>query len=372
MGALDGITVIDLSRLAPGPYCSMLLSDMGAKVIRIDAIGGGGGLPGDPLARGKKSIGLNLKSAEGQAVLHRMVEGADVVLEGFRPGVTDRIGAGYEQLNKVNPRIVYCSLTGWGQEGPLAQTAGHDIDYIAIAGALEPVGREEERPVPALNLIADFAGGGLMAAFGIVCALLERERSGEGQCIDAAMLDGAASLMSMHYGFHNAGVPVGRGKGMLDTGAPFYEVYETSDGRFMAVGAIEPQFFAEFWQRLGVGSDVSQMDRSSWPETKANIAKRFAEKTRAEWEEVFAGSDACVAPVLDLTEAMEHPHNVIRKVFDDLAGRKVPAPAPRLSRTPGAFQGPPPSPGQHTDDLLGGLGYSPDEISALRSSGAVG
>src|SRR5438445_714219 len=177
-------------------------------VSLIDAIGGGGGLPGDPLARGKKSIGLNLKSAEGQAVLHRMVEGADVVLEGFRPGVTDRIGAGYEQLSKINPRIVYCSLTGWGQEGPLAQTAGHDIDYIAIAGALEPVGRENERPVPALNMIADFAGGGLMAAFGIVCALLERERSGEGQYIDAAMLDGAASLMSMHYGFHNAGVPV--------------------------------------------------------------------------------------------------------------------------------------------------------------------
>ena len=371
MGALDGITVIDLSRLAPGPYCSMLLADMGAEVIRVDGVGGGGGMPGDPLARGKRSIMLNLKSPDGQAVLHRLVEKADVVLEGFRPGVTDRIGAGYRQLSEINPRIVYCSLTGWGQDGPLAMTAGHDIDYIAIAGALEPIGHEGERPVPALNLLGDFAGGGLMAAFGIVCALIERQTSGKGQYIDAAMVDGAASLMTMHYGFQSAGIPVGRGLGLLDTGAPFYQVYETSDGKYVGVGAIEPQFWAAFWERLGIDAEVTQMDRNSWPETKAMIAKRFAEKTRDEWEQIFAGSDACVAPALNLEEAWEHPHNVQRNAFVDIEGRKSPAPAPRLQRTPGEVRSPAPQPGQHTDEVLKEAGYSADEIESLRKSGAT-
>ena len=372
MAPLDGITVIDLSRLAPGPYCSMLLADMGAEVIRVDPVSGAAaGIPGDPLARGKRSVALNLKVPDAQIVLQRMVERADVFLEGFRPGVTSRIAAGYADLKQVNPRLVYCSLTGWGQGGPLAMTAGHDIDYIAIAGALEPVGREGERPVPALNLLADFAGGGLMAAFGIVAALYERDRSGEGQFIDAAMVDGAMSLMTMHYGFHNAGIPVGRGKGMLDTGAPFYEVYETSDGGYMAVGAIEPQFFAEFWDRLGVGIEVSQMDRASWPDQKAVVAKRFRERTRAEWEETFAGSDACVAPVLDLAEAQRHPHNVEREAFVQVDGKPVPAPAPRLDRTPGAVRRPPPLPGQHTDEVLIEYGFSAEEITALRSAGAV-
>lgn len=371
MGALDDLRVVDLSRLAPGPYCSMLLADMGADVVRVDPVGAGGGIPGDPLARGKRSIALNLKLPDGQAVLHKMVETADVLLEGFRPGVADRLGAGYEPLSEINPGLVYCSLTGWGQDGPLAHTAGHDIDYIAIAGALEPVGRAGERPIAALNLIADFGGGGLMAAFGILAALLEKGHSGQGQHVDAAMVDGAISLMTMHYGFQNAGVPVGRGQGLLDTGAPFYEVYETADGKFMAVGAIEPQFFQEFWEGLG-GGEASQMDRDSWPAMKDTIAARFKERTRAQWEEVFAGSDACVAPVLALDEAVGHPHNVERSAFVELEGRPVPAPSPRLARTPGAIRGPAPSPGQHTDEILAALDYSPEEVTGLRATGAVG
>lgn len=362
-GPLVGVRVVDLSRLAPGPYCSMLLADMGADVIRVDPPGDVPMLTPDPLGRGKRSIVLDLKVAADRDVLHGLVDRADVVLEGFRPGVADRLGAGYRELSARNPQLVYCSITGWGQTGPLAQVPGHDIDFIAIAGALEPIGRAGERPVPPLNVLGDFAGGGLMAAFGIATALFERERSGVGQYIDAAMLDGALSLMAQHYGFVALGMEPGRGRGVVDTGAPFYEVYETSDGGFMCVGAIEPHFFAEFCALVGVTPPAQQMGRSAWPALRGDLTAAFASRTRSEWEAVFAGSNACVQPVLRMSEAVEHPHNVARGAFVDVDGHAWPAPAPRLGRTPGAVRSSSPAVGEHSEQIRRWLAADAPEIS---------
>ena len=379
MGPLAGTRVLDLSRLAPGPYCSMLLGDLGADVVRVDA-------PGtkapartyDMLARNKRSIVLDLKSEGGQTVLHALCARADVLLEGNRPGVTRRLRADWETLSALNPRLVYCSLTGFGQDGPLASAAGHDINYIAIAGVLGQIGlgpdAADPRPVPPLNLVADFGGGGLLAAFGILAALLERERSGRGQYVDAAMIDGAASILSAHYS--TRGALSKPGKGLLGGGAPFYRCYTCRDGRFVAVGAIEPKFFAALCEGTGLDFVAEQMDPKKWPQQARAFAARFLEKTRDEWAAIFAGAphalDACVTPVLELDEAPAHPHNVARDAFPTGPdGQLHTAPAPRLARTPGTIRRGAPVPGEHTDEVLreAGLGA---ELERLREEGAFG
>lgn len=369
MGPLEGVRVLDLSRLAPGPYCTMLLADLGASVIRVD----GPQTPvrrGNMLSRNKRSIVLNLKSPQGQGVLHRLCHDADVLVEGNRPGVARRLGADYETLSEINPGLVYCSLTGFGQEGPLAAEAGHDINYISIAGVLSQIGNGDAPPVHPLNLVADFGGGGLLAAFGVVCALYERGHSGRGQYIDAAMIDGAASMMAMHYA--TQGAVSKPGKGLLGGGAPFYRSYECRDGGYVAVGAIEPQFYASLCEVLGVTPDHDQMDSSRWPETTELFARRFQEKTRDEWARAFAGRDACVTPVLDLEEAPKHEHNQARKGFlSGPGGQFHVAPAPRFSRTPGEIHSEEPEMGAHTEEILAAAGYTAEEIVELQAQGAV-
>jgi alpha-methylacyl-CoA racemase len=361
--------VIDLSRLAPGPYCSMLLGDLGADVVRVDRPGTDAGLL-EMLGRNKRSIVLDLKRREAQGVLHRLCAGADVLLEGFRPGVTARLGADYETVSRINPRIVYCSLTGYGQTGPLAQEAGHDIDYIAVAGVLGQLEVGDEPPIPPLNLVADFAGGGLMAAFGIAAALYERERSGRGQYLDAAMIDGSASLMAMH--FATAGALSDPRRGVMNGAAPFYRCYRCADGRDVAVGAVEAKFFRALWEGLDLGPVPEQMDRASWPDQRDRIAERFATRTRDEWVVHFHGRDACVAPVLALDEVPKQPHHLARSSFAAGAGgREQVAPAPRFSRTPGGVRRQGGASGAETDAILAEAGCSPEEIRALRAGGSV-
>jgi alpha-methylacyl-CoA racemase len=379
MGPLDGIRVLDLSRLAPGPYCSMLLGDLGADVVRVDAPGAKApARTYDMLARNKRSIVLDLKTDAGQRVLHRLCERADVLLEGNRPGVTKRLRADYATLSAINPRLVYCSLTGYGQDGPLAEAAGHDINYIAIAGVLSQIGfgpdAPDPRPVPPLNLVADFGGGGLLAAFGIVAALLERERSGRGQYVDAAMIDGAASILSAHYS--TAGALSKPGRGLLGGGAPFYRCYTCRDGRHVAVGAIEPKFFAALCEGTGLDFRAEQMDARRWPAQARAFAARFLEKTRDEWAEIFAGAphglDACVAPVLELDEAPARPHAVARHAFPlGPDGQVHTAPAPRLARTPGEIRRAAPAPGEHAEEVLREAGLA-GELERLRAEGAFG
>ena len=379
MGALDGVRVIELAGIGPGPFCGMMLADMGADVVRIDRAGAvRGGDPANPPAnvnaRGRRSIGVDLKSEEGRDLVLRMVADADVVFEGFRPGVAERLGLGPEDCMARNPAIVYGRMTGWGQDGPYAQTAGHDINYIALAGALAHIGRDDTGPVPPLNLVGDFGGGGMYLAFGIVCALLSARSTGEGQVVDAAMVDGAASLMSFFYGMLHTGFATeGRGENMLDTGAHFYDVYECADGEYISIGPIEPQFYAELIEKLGRDPDdfADQHDRSRWLELKAKVAAVVVTRTRDEWDAVLEGSDVCYAPVLTVSEAIEHPHHVARGTFVESGGLKQPGPAPRLSGTPGSIRRPPPHEGQHTAELLDELGLGADEVAALRASGAV-
>jgi len=357
----------------------MMLADMGADVVRIDRAGAvRGGDPANPPAnvnaRGRRSIGVDLKSDEGRDLVLRMVADADVVFEGFRPGVAERLGIGPEDCMARNPAIVYGRMTGWGQDGPYAQTAGHDINYIALAGALAHMGRDDTGPVPPLNLVGDFGGGGMYLAFGIVCALLSARSTGEGQVVDAAMVDGAASLMSFFYGMlHTGFASERRGENMLDTGAHFYDVYECADGEYISIGSIEPQFYAELIEKLGLDPDdfADQHDRSRWPELKAKVAAVVATRTRDEWDAVLEGSDVCYAPVLAVSEAIEHPHHVARGTFVESGGLRQPGPAPRLSGTPGSIRRPPPHEGQHTDELLDELGLGANEVAALRASGAV-
>lgn len=376
-GPLEGVRVLDFSRLAPGPYGSMLLADLGADVIRVERVPLGSDMPrnGDIVGRGKRSIGLNLKHADGVEAALRVLERCDVLLEGFRPGVMERLGLGPQEVHARNPRVVYARMTGWGQDSPLRDRAGHDINYIAVSGVLSALGRKGEKPYPPINLIGDFAGGGLLCAFGVVCALLERERSGKGQVVDAAMVDGAANLFSFFAALVHWGAWRERGTNLLDTGSHFYEVYETSDGGYMSVGAIEPQFYAEFLDGLGLSDDgdlKNQMDQSRWPEFKARIASVFKTKTRDEWSDIFVGRDACVFPVLGLDEARTHPFNTSRATHVTGPNEIIqPAPAPRFSRTTPDPVHEAPEVGADTKNVLADAGYSPAEIEKLLEAGAI-
>ena len=386
MGPLKGIKVIEMVGLGPGPLCAMMLADMGADVIRVDrtanAMGGDpANPPADILNRGRRSIAVDLKSPEGVAVLLELVASADGLIEGFRPGVAERLGFGPDACAAVNPKLVFGRMTGWGQEGPYAPTAGHDINYIALAGVLAHLGREGEKPTPPINLVGDFGGGGMLMAFGMVCALLEAQRSGAGQVVDAAMVDGSATLMMMMWAFSAMGIwSEERGTNLLDTGAHFYDTYECADGGFVSIGSIEPQFYAQLLELSGLeaayrdrGEELPhQMNKAEWGAMKDRLAEIFRTRTRDEWCEVMEGSDVCFAPVLTMSEATRHPHNVARGSFVDVAGIVQPAPAPRFSRTTAEVQRPPAHAGQHTDEILGDwLGLDGDGIAARRASGAV-
>ena len=344
-GPLHGLRVLELASLAPAPFGCMLLADLGADVVRVDRVGGPPEVSGPvgPLDRGRRSIAVDLKSADGIAALHRMAREADVLVEGFRPGVAERLGIGPDALLQVNPRLIYARMTGWGQDGPLADSPGHDINYVAIAGALEPLGRAGERPHAALNLLGDFAGGGTFLALGILAAVYERTRSARGQVIDAAMVDGASTLMSFVHGMRAAGRWAGdRGTNLLDGGASFYDTYETSDGKYMAVGSIEPRFYANLLLGLGIPRDDAHdhLDPQTWPDEAERFERAFATKTRDEWTAIFADLDACVTPVLSPWEAPLHPHSIARGSFIEVDGIVQPAPAPRFGRSPPAVPSP--------------------------------
>ena len=379
MGPLGGVRVVEIAGIGPGPFCAMMLADMGADVVRVDrASSVRGGDPEVPPAnvmnRGRRSVGVDLKSDQGVEVVLKLVEGADALLEGFRPGVAERLGIGPDDCLDRNPRLVYGRMTGWGQDGPYAQSAGHDINYISLAGALESMGRRGQAPVPPLNLVGDFGGGGMYLAFGLVCGIVEARTSGRGQVVDAAMVDGAASLMTFFHGFRAMGIwDDVRGTNLLDTGAHFYDVYETSDGGYISLGSIEPQFYAELREKLGLDAEEwdDQMNRLAWPELKDELAAIVATRTRDEWCELLEGTDVCFAPVLSMAEAPDHPHNVARGTFTELAGVVQPRPAPRFSRTDSSIERPPPHAGQHTDEVLAEIGYDAGSIEELRESGAV-
>jgi alpha-methylacyl-CoA racemase len=366
-GPLAGVRVLELAGLAPGPFAGMMLADHGAEVLRVDRVKAVSDRPRtDVMDRGKRTIGLDLKAPEGVAAFKELARRADVVIEVFRPGVAERLGIGPADLHAVNERLVYGRMTGWGQEGPLAHTAGHDIDYIAISGVLSALGREGDKPTPPINILGDFAGGGLMLAYGVLLALLERERTGKGRVIDAAMVDGAAILFAMFYHGAQSGFWGPRGTNLLDTGAPQYDTYETADGGYVAVGSLEPQFWDAMVGLMGLTDLPDRNDRAQWPALKARLAEEFRTRTRAEWEELFAGSDACVAPVLSMAEAAAHPHNVARGAFTAVGGITQPAPAPRLVGVPAQDL----SPATRLTDLSG-WGLSQEEADKLRGQGVL-
>jgi alpha-methylacyl-CoA racemase len=377
MGPLAGVRVLELEAIGPVPFCGMMLADMGADVLLVDRPAAPGlGLDldreHDLMLRGRRSVTLDLKSAGGVAALLELAARADALIEGFRPGVLERMGLGPDILLERNPKLVVGRMTGWGQTGPLAPRAGHDIDYIALCGALHAIGHAGERPVPPLNLVGDFGGGGMMLAFGVAAGLVESQRSGRGQVIDAAMTEGAALLGMMFFGMTAAGQwQEARGVNILDSGAPWYDTYETSDGKFVAIGALEPKFYAELLSRLGLTYEElpAQHDRAGWPLLRARFAAIFRTRTRDEWCRAFEGSDACFAPVLTFSEAKSHPHNAARQNSVNVEGTDQPAPAPRFSRTPGAVRGAPPQRGARGAAALRDWGLSPAEIEALRAQG---
>lgn len=374
-GPLAGVRVVELAGIGPGPFAAMMLADLGAEVLRVDRPTGPGltfGAPHlDVLNRGRRNVAVDLKDPRGREVVLRLVERADVLVEGFRPGVTERLGLGPEDCWARNPRLVYGRMTGWGQDGPLAPTAGHDIGYVALTGALHAVGRAGGPPQVPVNLVGDFGGGAMYLVVGVLAALLEARGSGRGQVVDAAIVDGAAGLTAMLHGLLAAGAwQDRRGVNLLDSGAPFYDVYETADGRWMAVGALEPQFYAALLAVLDLGDDVPDRDDPrQWPALRERFAARFGERTQAEWTELFEGTDACVAPVLSLTEAPAHPHLAARGSFVEHAGVVQPAPAPRFSRTPGALGEPPARPGQHSREALSDWGVA--DVEQLIADGVV-
>ncbi len=376
MGPLNGYTVLELSGIGPAPMGSMILADMGAEVIRIDrAAGANPLLMNDVSARGKKSVVVNLKDPQGLETLLRMIENADVLIDPYRPGVCEKLGIGPDVCLARNPRLVFARMTGWGQEGPLARAAGHDINYISLTGALYATGRSGEKPVPPLNLVGDMGGGGMLLVAGVLAALLETANSGKGQVIDAAMVDGAAQLMWMFYGFRAVGLwdETRRGENMLDGGAHFYDTYECADGEYVSIGSIEPQFYALLMEKAALSEEDfgEQNDASRWPGQKEKLAAVFRQKTQAEWCELMEGTDVCFAPVLNFMDAPKHPANVARETYTNVDGMVQPAPAPRFSRTPsevrhGAHEG-----GQDTDAVLSAMGFGEQELAALKSSGAI-
>jgi alpha-methylacyl-CoA racemase len=377
MGPLEEIKIIEIAGLGPGPFAAMLLADMGAEVVRIDRPGGRLISFPDPdydlLNRGRRSAAIDLKQPGGTELLLRLVEQADALLEGFRPGVMERLGLGPDVCLERNPRLVYGRMTGWGQDGPLAARAGHDINYIALAGALDHIGRAGQPPTPPLNLVGDFGGGALYLVYGMVCALLERVRSGRGQVVDAAMVDGAASLMTVFHGVQQLGGMNERGHNMIDSGSHFYDVYECADGRYVSIGSVEPKFYAELLSRLGIEDldPAQQMNGEEWPKLKQRFAALFKTKTRQEWCEVFEGSDACFAPVLSIEEARKHPHAAARQSFIRVAGLEQPAPAPRFSRTRPEVTRGAARVGEHTAEVLSDWGFSESEIESARKDGVI-
>ena len=374
-GPLHGLKVIELAGIGPGPYAAMLLADMGADVVRVERPGPpASSVPPDKdvLRRNRRSIIVDLQHPDGVSTVLSMAARADVLLEGFRPGVTERLGLGPDACWAVNPQLVYGRMTGWGQSGPLAPTAGRDIDYIAVTGALAAIGRAGEAPVPPVNLVGDFGGGSTFLVIGVLAALWEAARSGQGQVVDAAIVDGASSLTALLHGLMAAGQWTDqRGLNFLDTGAPWYDTYQTADGEWMAVGALERKFYAEFTRLLGLSDDVAAFrnDPSMWPQLRAAIAQAFSSRTRADWTEVFEGTDACVAPVLSLTEAARHPHLTARDTFIDVGGVIQPGPAPRFSRTVAPTPTPPPAIGADTVDVLRDWGIA--DVDRLIADGAV-
>ena len=378
MGPLTRLRGGEVAGIGPGPFCAMLLADLGADVVRVDRTSTvGGDLASarfDVLARGRRSVAVDLKHPGGAEVVLRMVGQADALVEGFRPGVAERLGIGPATCLARNRRLVYGRMTGWGQDGPLAAAAGHDITYAAIGGALAHIGRAGELPTPPLNLVADFGGGGMLLALGLVAGLFHAQRSGEGQVVDAAMVDGVALLMAPFFGASATGFwSDDRGTNLLDSGAPFYDVYRCGDGEEIAVGAIEPQFFAALLEVLELppGSVPDQNDQARWPELRAALTQAFARRSRAAWLERADGRDACVAPVLTMRQAAQHPHVIARGTIVERDGVPQPAPAPRFSVTPAALGRPPSAPGSHTDEVLTDLGFTADEVVALRSDGVI-
>lgn len=378
-GPLSGVKVLELAGVGPGPFCGMMLADMGADVLRVDRIEPADiGLPLDPkfdiLARGRRSLALDLKTPEAIETVMAILQKADVLIEGFRPGVMERLGLGPDACLARNPRLIYGRVTGWGQDGPLAQAPGHDINYIAISGALHAIGGSGQPPLPPLNLVGDYGGGGMYLAFGIACALVERHASGRGQVIDAAMSDGAASLMSMFYARVAARLwQDQRGVNALDGGAPWYGVYETADGKYIAIGAIEARFYRRLIECLGLDPESlpAQHDRTRWPELRNALATAFRQKTRDEWCAGLKGCDVCFAPVLSLSEAPAHPHNLARATFTGRDGLMQPAPAPRFSRTPPRIERGAPARGEGGAAALAEWGFAPAEITRFRQAGAV-
>ncbi len=380
MGPLSGLRIVEMAGIGPGPMCAMLLADLGADVIRIDRLqdsrlGMVKEARYDLLKRGRRSAAVNLKTPKGVETVLKLIDQADALVEGFRPGVMERLGLGPDVCFKRNPKLVFGRITGWGQDGPLALAAGHDMNYIALTGALHSIGSKGGPPVPPLNLVGDFGGGALYIAFGIVCAIVEAAKSGQGQIVDAAMTDGASSLMTAIYGLKAQGMfGAGRGSNVLDSGAHFYQVYETKDGQYISLAPIERKFYEELLERVGFDKQKfdDQWNPDGWTASRDDMQEVFKTKTRDEWCEVLEGTDVCFAPVLSLDEAPDHPHNKARETFVEVAGVTQPAPAPRFSRTPGEIQRPPPIVGENTDEVLGDWGFAADELGRLRQAGAIG
>lgn len=373
MGPLDGIKVVEMAGIGPGPMCAMLLADLGAEVIRVDRLTPAKlGLPRDPrgdlLTRSRKSIAIDLKQPQGVDTVLRLTDQADAIIEGFRPGVMERLGLGPDKCWQTNARLVYGRMTGWGQDGPLAYAAGHDINYISLVGALNAIGREGEPPIHPLNLVGDFGGGALYLAFGVLAGILEARNSNQGQVIDCAMTDGVASLMTMFYGMQAMGrFSDNRGTNAIDTGSHFYNVYATKDGGYVSIGSIEAKFYAELLDKLGLADAglPKQMEASGWPQLKQELSRVFLSKTRDEWCAIMEGSDVCFAPVLSLSESVEHPHNKARETFVKVDGVVQPGPAPRFSRTPGSVSSPPSIPGEHSHQVLTEWGFQDTEVKEL-------
>jgi len=377
-GPLSGLKIVEFAGIGPGPFCGMLLSDLGADVVRVDRKGpkdGGGGRssPADVTARGRRSVALDLKNPEAIETCLKLLEQADGLIEGFRPGVMERLGLGPDVVLARNPKLVYGRMTGWGQTGPYAKAAGHDMNYIAITGALAAIGTEA-KPVPPLNLVGDFGGGALYLAFGLLAGVIHARATGQGQVIDCAMSDGAASLMAMFYGFKAGGMwNEGRRTNLLDGGAHFYDTYECADGKWISIGSIEPQFYLLLLEKTGISDPQfqHQMSREEWPQLREKLAAVIKTKSRDDWCAIMDATDVCFAPVLTMDEAPGHAHNAARQTFVEVAGVTQPAPAPRFSATPGAIQGPPPKIGAHNDEALADWGFSPDAVAALKASGAL-